>query len=140
MTAVVPAGAACAVIEGETAEEIVERVCETVGAALVSGCTITVLLECRWGQIAQSLAEVFSVSDIPAGVLNILTTDDSETRKTMSGAGEIAVCDTRWTKNPFEWYANGGQHMQRRVERGARELDLILAYSDAKTIWHTSHQ
>lgn len=140
MTTVMPAGAVCAIVEGETPEEVVERVCETVGASLAAGCSVTILLECKWGQVAQSLAEVLCVSDVPSGVVNILTTDDGETKRTVSGAGEIAVCDTRWTKNPFEWYQNGSSHMQRRVERDARELDLILAYSDAKTIWHTLHQ
>ena len=140
MTTVVPAGTVCAFVEGETQEEVLVRACEIIGAALAAGCSLTLLVECRWGQMAQSLGEIMNVSDVPSGVLNILTTDDPETRRCLSGAGEMAVCDTRWTKTPFEWYSEGSSHMQRRVQKGARELDLILAYSDAKTVWHASHQ
>jgi hypothetical protein len=140
VTTVVPAGTVCAFIEGETQEEVLMRSCEIIGAALVAGCSLTLLIECRWGQLAQSLGEIMSVSDIPSGVLNILTTDDPETSRCLAGAGEMAVCDTRWTKKPFEWYSEGASHLQRRVQKGAKELDLILAYSDAKTVWHASHQ
>lgn len=140
VTTVVPAGVVAAIIEGETEREVLQRACETIGASLAAGCSLVLILECRWGQLAQTLSEIMPVSDVPAGVLNILTSDDPEARKTVAGAGEVAVCDTRWTKLPFEWHKEGAVHLQRRVEPCVRELDLILSYSDAKTIWHASHQ
>ena len=116
-----------------------------VAPALVGGNTVVVVASERLPLSAISLAEVLATSDVPKGVVNVLTGSPAEIAPWLAshadvnaldlvGAGDldwidlqIAAADTLKRVLPPE---NG-------PDAAAPSLDRILAFSETKTVWHT---
>jgi len=116
-----------------------------VAPALVAGNTVVVVASERYPLSAISLSEVLATSDVPGGVLNILTGSPAEIAPWLAshadvnaldllGAGEldwvdlqIAAAETLKRVSPPE---NG-------PDAGAPRLERITAFTETKTVWHT---
>lgn len=116
-----------------------------VAPALVGGNTVVVVASERLPLSAISLSEVLATSDVPKGVVNVLTGSPAEIAPWLAshadvnaldlvGAGDldwvdlqIAAADTLKRVLPPE---NG-------PDAAAPSLDRITAFSETKTVWHT---
>ena len=116
-----------------------------VAPALVAGNTVVVVASERFPLSAISLSEVLATSDVPGGVVNILTGSPAEIAPWLAshadvnaldlvGAGDldwvdlqIAAADTLKRVLPPE---NG-------PDAAAPSLDRIIAFTETKTVWHT---
>lgn len=116
-----------------------------VAPALVTGNAVVVVASQRYPLSAISLAEVLATSDVPGGVVNVLTGSPAEIAPWLAshpdvhaldlvGAGdldwidlEIAAAETLTRVLPPE---NG-------ADAAAPSLARITAFTETKTIWHT---
>lgn len=116
-----------------------------VAPALVAGNTVVVVASEKLPLSAISLAEVLATSDVPKGVVNVLTGSPAEIAPWLAshqdvngldlvGAGaldwidlQIAAADTLKRVLPPE---NG-------PDAAAPSLDRITAFVETKTVWHT---
>ena len=116
-----------------------------VAPALVAGNTVVVVASERLPLSAISLSEVLATSDVPKGVVNVLTGSPAEIAPWLAshedvnaldlvGAGDldwidlqIAAADTLKRVLPPE---NG-------PDAAAPSLDRITAFVETKTVWHT---
>ena len=116
-----------------------------VAPALVSGNTVVVVASERLPLSAISLSEVLATSDVPKGVVNVLTVSPAEIAPWLAshqdvnaldlvGAGaldwvdlQIAAADTLKRVLPPE---NG-------PDAAAPTLGRITAFVETKTVWHT---
>lgn len=140
-----PSGVCVALVDGDTAAEVSWRIIDAIGAALCGGNTMCVAVPCRWADVAQTISEVVAVSDIPAGVVGILTTDDAECVKTFAGHGEVtnlqgAMCES-FSVTASELLELGDEHLQRfSVQTYAEDSpSLALWMCEHKTVWHPVH-
>ena len=116
-----------------------------VAPALVAGNTVVVVASEKLPLSAISLSEVLATSDVPKGVVNVLTGSPAEIAPWLAshqdvnaldlvGAGaldwvdlQIAAADTLKRVLPPE---NG-------PDAAAPSLDRITAFVETKTVWHT---
>jgi acyl-CoA reductase-like NAD-dependent aldehyde dehydrogenase len=116
-----------------------------IAPALVTGNSVVVVASQRYPLSAISLAEVLATSDVPGGVVNVLTGSPAEIAPWLAshpdvhaldlvGAGdldwidlEIAAAETLTRVLPPE---NGS-------DAAAPSLARITAFTETKTIWHT---
>jgi acyl-CoA reductase-like NAD-dependent aldehyde dehydrogenase len=116
-----------------------------IAPALVPGNTVVVIASHEHPLAAISLAEVLATSDVPGGVVNILTGSAGEIAPwlashsdvnalDLAGAGEldwvdlqIAAADTLKRVLPPE----------QGEDAAAPSLDRIVAFTETKTVWHT---
>ncbi len=116
-----------------------------IAPALVTGNAVVVVASERYPLSAISLAEVLATSDVPGGVVNVLTGSPAEIAPWLAshpdvhaldlvGAGDlewvdlqIAAADTLTRVLPPE---NG-------PDAAAPSLARITAFTETKTVWHT---
>ena len=116
-----------------------------IAPALVAGNSVVVVASERYPLSAISLAEVLATSDLPGGVVNVLTGSPAEIAPWLAshpdvhaldlvGAGdldwidlEIAAAETLTRVLPPE---NG-------ADAAAPSLARITAFTETKTVWHT---
>lgn len=116
-----------------------------IAPALVAGNSVVVVASERYPLSAISLAEVLATSDVPGGVVNVLTGSPAEIAPWLAshpdvhaldlvGAGdldwidlEIAAAETLTRVLPPE---NG-------ADAAAPSLARITAFTETKTVWHT---
>ena len=140
-----PSGVCVALVDGDTAAEVSWRIIDAIGAALSGGNTMCVVVPCRWADVAQTISEVVAVSDIPAGVVGILTTDDAECVKTFAGHGEVTnfvgvACESFGVEAAV-LLELGSDHLQHfSVQTHAEDSPaLALWMCEQKTVWHPVH-
>ncbi|MDR7185589.1 acyl-CoA reductase-like NAD-dependent aldehyde dehydrogenase [Microbacterium trichothecenolyticum] len=115
-----------------------------IAPALVTGNSVVVVASQRYPLSAISLAEVLATSDVPGGVVNVLTGSPAEIAPWLAshpdvhaldlvGAGDldwidlqIAAADTLTRVLPPE---NG-------ADAAAPSLSRISAFTETKTVWH----
>ena len=117
-----------------------------VAPAVVTGNTVVVLASERYPLPAVSLSEVLATSDVPAGVINVLTGRTAEVAPWLASHMDVNAIDL--TGAPGELttdLAVAAADNLKRVLRhqGAAEdwaqtpgLDRMLAYLETKTVWH----
>lgn len=133
-----------AVIAPQTGSSLLGFV-RAVAPVLVSGNTVVVIPSEKAPLAALSLGEVFATSDVPAGVVNVLSGSPAEIAPWLAahadvnaldllGAGEldwvdlqIAAADTLKRVLPPE----------SRPDAGAPSLERITFFTETKTVWHT---
>ena len=117
----------------------------SIAPALVSGNSVVVVASQRFPLSAISLAEVLATSDVPGGVVNVLTGSPAELAPWLAshpdvhgldlvGAGDldwvdlqIAAAETLTRVLPPE---SG-------TDAAAPSLERIAAFTETKTVWHT---
>ena len=111
--------------------------------ALVSGNTVVVVADQQHPLSAISLAEVLATSDVPGGVVNILTGSPAEIAPWLASHADVNALDLTGAGG-LEWVdlqIAAADTLKRVVEPEpgvpARSLDRILAFTETKTVWHT---
>ncbi|MCX7521232.1 aldehyde dehydrogenase family protein [Microbacterium sp. STN6] len=116
-----------------------------VAPPLVSGNTVVAVASERFPLPAISLAEVLATSDVPGGVVNVLTGSPAELAPWLAAHADVNALDlvgagdTDWV----DLQIAAAETLKRVLppEQGddaaAPSLDRILAFTETKTVWHT---
>ena len=116
-----------------------------VAPALVAGNTVVVIASERFPLSAISFAEVLATSDVPAGVVNVLTGSPAEIAPWLASHADVNAVDLVGAGG-LDWAAleaAAADALARvlRPEPGpdaaAPSLQRILAFTETKTVWHT---
>lgn len=116
-----------------------------IAPALVSGNTVVVVASERFPLSAISLAEVLATSDVPGGVVNILTGSPAEIAPWLASHADVNAIDLLGAGD-LDWVdiEIAAAETLKRVLRpengpnaGAPTLERITAFTETKTVWHT---
>ncbi len=114
-----------------------------VAPAIVSGNTVVVVASQSSPLAAVSLAEVLATSDVPGGVVNILTGSPAEIAPWLASHADVNALDLTGAGG-LDWIELqiAAADTLKRVlapEPGvaAPSLDRIVALTETKTVWHT---
>jgi acyl-CoA reductase-like NAD-dependent aldehyde dehydrogenase len=115
-----------------------------IAPAVVTGNTVVVLASERRPLPAISLSEVLATSDVPAGVINVLTGRTDEIAPWLASHMDVNAIDL--TGAPDELVGDlavaAAGNLKRVLRRGPEDwvpapgLDRMLAYLEIKTVWH----
>lgn len=115
---------------------------EAIAAAIVSGNSCVVLVAKNSGLVAISLAESLATSDVPAGVVNILTCDIAEVAPHLAAHADVNAIDLSGVANKelaISLEKSGAENLK-RILRPAKTsnqgLNRIKAWLEIKTVWH----
>ncbi len=115
-----------------------------VAPALVAGDTVVVVASERFPLSAISLAEVLATSDVPAGVVNVLTGSPAELAPWLASHPDVHALDLVGAGD-LDWVdleIAAAETLTRvlRPEQGpdaaAPSLQRITAFTETKTVWH----
>ena len=113
-----------------------------IAPALVSGNTVVVIVSEETPLPAISLAEVLATSDVPGGVVNILTGSPAEIAPWLASHADVNALDLAGA-GALEWVdlQIAAADTLKRVlppENGipAAALDRIQFFTETKTVWH----
>ncbi|QAY74400.1 aldehyde dehydrogenase family protein [Agromyces protaetiae] len=116
-----------------------------IAPALVTGNAVVVVASERFPLSAISLAEVLATSDVPKGVVNVLTGSPAEIAPWLASHADVNALDLVGAAD-LEWVdleIAAAETLTRvlRPEQGpdaaAPSLERIRAFTETKTIWHT---
>jgi acyl-CoA reductase-like NAD-dependent aldehyde dehydrogenase len=114
-----------------------------IAPAVVTGNTVVVIASERLPLAAISLAEVLATSDVPGGVINVLTGSAEEIAPWLASHADVNGLDLAGaeTLDWVELQIAAAETLTRVLspEPGvpARSLDRMLAFTETKTVWHT---
>ena len=116
-----------------------------IAPALVSGNTVVVVASERFPLSAITLGEVLATSDLPKGVVNVLTGSPAEIAPWLAGHADVNALDLvgasalPWVDLEIE----AAQTLKRVLppeegpDAAAPALARITAFTETKTVWHT---
>lgn len=116
-----------------------------VAPPLVAGNTVVVVASERLPLSAISLAEVLATSDVPGGVVNILTGSPAEIAPWLASHADVNAIDLVGA-SALDWIdlqISAADTLKRvlppeeGVDAAAPSLDRITAFTETKTVWHT---
>ena len=116
-----------------------------VAPPLVTGNTVVVVASERLPLSAISLAEVLATSDVPGGVVNILTGSPAEIAPWLASHADVNALDLVGAGS-LDWIdlQIAAADTLKRVlppeegpDAAAPSLDRISAFTETKTVWHT---
>jgi acyl-CoA reductase-like NAD-dependent aldehyde dehydrogenase len=119
-----------------------------VAPAIVSGNAVVALASERWPLSAVALAEALATSDVPAGVVNVLTGRRAEIVPSMAGHGDVDCIDLTGCDDELRTLGErqAAESVMRVVVATAGERSwaspsaqspyLIAAFTETKTVWH----
>ncbi|WP_313356086.1 aldehyde dehydrogenase family protein [Microbacterium sp.] len=112
-----------------------------VAPALVTGNTVVVVASERFPLSAISLAEVLATSDVPGGVVNVLTGSPAEIGPWLASHADVNALDLTGAGS-LDWVdleIAAADTLKRVLRPGGSEptLDRITAFTETKTVWHT---
>jgi acyl-CoA reductase-like NAD-dependent aldehyde dehydrogenase len=106
-----------------------------VAPALAAGNTVVAVVSRRWPLRALDLGEVAGVSDVPGGVLNLLSGHLDELLKPLCGHRDVnAIVDTTGSVLVDELAAETVKRVSR--PSGEETLARLEALTELKTAWH----
>jgi acyl-CoA reductase-like NAD-dependent aldehyde dehydrogenase len=115
----------------------------TVAPALVAGNTVVAVADEKRPLSAISLAEVLATSDVPGGVVNVLTGSPPELAPWLATHADVNALDLTGA-GALDWVdleVAAADTLKRVVEPEpgipALSLGRILAFTETKTVWHT---
>jgi acyl-CoA reductase-like NAD-dependent aldehyde dehydrogenase len=106
---------------------------------ITSGNTAILIASERLPLSAISLAEVMATSDLPAGVVNILTGSKSELIPWLASHMEVDGIDISGAEKRLDGeIKRAGTENLKRIYRFEKEASLkrILSFTEYKTVWH----
>lgn len=113
-----------------------------VAPALVTGNTVVVIASASAPLSAISFAEVLAVSDVPGGVVNVLTGDPAEIAPWLASHADVNALDLAGAAD-LDWPAleEAAAETLKRVLRPEVDtvpltLQRILDLTETKTVWH----
>ena len=114
-----------------------------IAPAIVSGNTVVIVAQQSAPLGAISLSEVLATSDVPGGVVNILTGSPAEIAPWLAGHADVNALDLAGAGD-LEWVdmqITAADTLKRVLppETGAPapSLHRIVALTETKTVWHT---
>jgi acyl-CoA reductase-like NAD-dependent aldehyde dehydrogenase len=115
-----------------------------VAPAVVSGNTVVALASERFPLAAVSLAEVLATSDVPAGVINVLTGRTAEIAPWLASHMDVNAIDLSGAPDSLadDLAVAAAENLKRVVRVDDQDwtappnLDRMLAYLETKTVWH----
>jgi acyl-CoA reductase-like NAD-dependent aldehyde dehydrogenase len=107
-----------------------------IAPALAGGNTVVAVVSRRWPLRPLDLGEIAGVSDIPAGVLNLLSGQLDELLKPLCGHRDVnAIVDTTGSPLVDELAAETVKRVTRPAPDGS-SLARLEALTELKTAWH----
>jgi acyl-CoA reductase-like NAD-dependent aldehyde dehydrogenase len=116
-----------------------------VAPALVSGNTVVVVASQSAPLSAISLSEVLATSDVPGGVVNVLTGSPAEIAPWLASHADVNAIDLVGA-GALDWVqlqVDAAETLKRVLapedgaDPAAPSLDRIAAFTETKTVWHT---
>ncbi|TIH31182.1 aldehyde dehydrogenase family protein [Subtercola vilae] len=116
-----------------------------VAPALVAGNTVVVVASQRLPLSAISLAEVLATSDVPGGVVNILTGSPAEIAPWLASHADVNALDLVGASD-LDWISlqiAAAETLMRVLppesgpDAALPSLARITAFTETKTVWHT---
>jgi len=112
-----------------------------VAPALVAGNAVVVIASERFPLSAISLAEVLATSDVPGGVVNVLTGSPAEMAPWLASHQDVNALDLAGAGD-LEWIDMqfaAAETLKRVLAPGAviASPERIGAFTEIKTVWHT---
>lgn len=110
-----------------------------VAPVIVSGNTATAIVSGPLAIPVMTFAEIIATSDLPAGVLNILTGSLTELGPWAAAHMDIDAMDITGIskKNRSELKIAGAENLKRiHAFDGATTPERIFSFMEAKTVWH----
>lgn len=137
-----PTGVVAVIAPQETA---LVGLVSTIAPALVSGNTVVVVASQRFPLSAISLAEVLATSDVPGGVVNVLTGSPAElapwlaSHPDVHGLDLVGAGDLEWVDLQIAAAETLTRVLppEQGKDAAAPSLDRIAAFTETKTVWHT---
>jgi acyl-CoA reductase-like NAD-dependent aldehyde dehydrogenase len=115
----------------------------TIAPAIVSGNTVVVVTSEAHPLSSITLSEVLETSDLPGGVVNILTGSAKELGSWIASHMDINAVDLEGSTSPAELELLAAENLKRVIRTGTygREgatgsLQHILDLMEVKTVWH----
>lgn len=115
----------------------------TIAPILVSGNTVVVVPREDAPLTAISFAEVMATSDVPGGVVNVITGSPAELAPWMASHADINAMDLAGAGN-LDWASlqiSAAETLMRTLAPvegiPASSLNRITAFTEVKTVWHT---
>ncbi len=116
----------------------------SIAPALTMGNTVVVLASESTPCPAMSFAEVLATSDVPSGVVNILTGDSAEVAPWLASHADVNAIDLTGAARDLaiECERSAAETLMRVVRPGRfgpteSSFDRIAAFVETKTVWHT---
>lgn len=134
-----------AIVAPEGANWTLRALAATIAPAIVSGNAVVVVVPERNPLSAISLAEVLATSDVPAGVVNILTGDARELTPHLAAHMDVNAIDLAGCDEPefaLDMEVTAAENLKRVVRprtfppRHVGSLEEIASFTELKTVWH----
>ena len=111
---------------------------DAIAPVIVGGNTVIVLASTKAPLSAMSFAEVIATSDVPAGVINILTGKKDEIAPWMASHMDIDGFDISGlgAKSHGAVRIAGAENLKRIYSFNSADPSRILAFLEHKTVWH----
>jgi acyl-CoA reductase-like NAD-dependent aldehyde dehydrogenase len=111
---------------------------DVVAPIVTSGNTVVVLASTKAPLSAMTFAEVLATSDLPHGVINILTGKKEEIAPWMASHMDIDALDISGlpAKLHSEVKIAGAENLKRIHAFKSADPGRIIAFMEAKTVWH----
>lgn len=118
-------------------QKLVDNIC----AILVGGNSVVAMVSSECSPVVTSLGEIFETSDLPAGVVNLLSGDYKSLLEHFSTHMEVRAVSfqNEDEKSYFTLRSNSIDNMKRIIpfkKNKRKSLDLILDFVEQKTVWH----
>lgn len=112
-----------------------------IAPALVSGNTVVALASERSPLPAITLAEVIGTSDVPGGVVNILTGKVGEIAPWLASHMDVNAIDTTGSEDRAGLQIAAADNLKRVLHRAedwskTPDLERMRAFLESKTVWH----
>ncbi len=114
-----------------------------IAPALVTGNTVVVIASQAAPRSAISLAEVLATSDVPGGVVNVLTGSAAEIAPWLASHADVNALDLAGAES-LDWIdlqISAADTLKRVLAPvpgiPVPSLDRITAFTETKTVWHT---
>ncbi len=115
----------------------------SIAPAIVSGNTVVVVASEKLPLSAITLTEVLATSDLPGGVVNMLTGNAKEIGPWLASHQDVNAIDLEGSHDPVELEIVAAETIKRVIRPntfgrvGARgSLEHILSVMEVKTVWH----
>ncbi len=115
----------------------------SIAPAIVSGNTVVVVASEKLPLSAITLTEVLATSDLPGGVVNMLTGSEKEIGSWLASHQDVNAIDVEGSSNAVELEIMAAETIKRviRANSYARlgnkgTLEHILSLMEVKTVWH----
>ena len=119
--------------------ESLDLICERITASIVSGNSVVVFLGDKTESLLATLGEIFKTSDLPAGVINLLSGKVDELAPHFFSHMEIqSICFTKLNNNILAAGKKEAANHLKRVSQteGLNSISLLEKTIDYKTYWH----